>query len=76
MELQELLPIADQARETLVMGLRLEEGIPRARVADAVDQAAIERLSALGLIAQTPDRLRVTSDGMLLLDAILAEIAV
>ncbi|WP_442678098.1 radical SAM family heme chaperone HemW [Sphingomonas sp. ASY06-1R] len=75
MELEERLPMADQARETLVMGLRLAEGIPRKRVADAIDQAAVERLSALGLIVQTPERLRVTPEGMLLLDAILAEIA-
>ncbi|WP_116089979.1 radical SAM family heme chaperone HemW [Sphingomonas crusticola] len=75
-ELEELLPQADQARETLVMGLRLGEGIPRDRIEDAIDTAAVDRLSRLGLIEQTSERLRVTPDGMLLLDAILAEIAI
>ena len=39
-----------------------------------VDLAAVARLEALGLIAHTPGRLRVTDAGALLLDAILPEI--
>ncbi|MBW8744612.1 MAG: coproporphyrinogen III oxidase [Sphingomonas sp.] len=74
-ELEELLTRDVQRREALVMGLRLDEGLPRARIDPAVDQAAVARLSALGLIEQTPERLRVTSSGMLLLDAILADVA-
>jgi oxygen-independent coproporphyrinogen-3 oxidase len=58
------------------MGLRLEEGLPRDRIDGAVDEKAVTRLTGMGLIEQTNDRLRVTAQGMLLLDAILAEIAV
>ena len=75
MELEEALAADAQARETLLMGLRLEAGIPRDRIDPVVDQSAVERLSRLGLIEQTAAHLRVTSAGMLLLDAILAEIA-
>jgi len=74
-ELEEPLTADIQQRETLVMGLRLDEGLPRARTDPAVDQAAVARLSALGLIEQTRERLRVTASGMLLLDAILADVA-
>jgi putative oxygen-independent coproporphyrinogen III oxidase len=75
LELEEELSSEARAREALVMGLRLEEGLPLARIDRAIDQAAVERLSRLGLIEQDPERLRVTPQGMLLLDAILAEIA-
>jgi len=73
-ELEELLARDVQQREALVMGLRLDEGLPRSRTDPAVDQAAVARLSALGLIEQTQERLRVTAAGMLLLDAILADV--
>jgi len=59
----------------LLMGLRLEEGIDLTGREDAVKADAVERLSALGLIAREGPRLRVTAEGILLLDAILAEIA-
>ena len=75
-ELDEPLPAEAMGRERLVMGLRLEEGIPRAPIEGAVDEAAVARLASLELIEQTGERLRVTPAGMLLLDAILAEIAV
>jgi putative oxygen-independent coproporphyrinogen III oxidase len=74
-ELEEALSAEARAREALVMGLRLEEGLPRERIDSAVDPQAVERLARLGLVEQTADRLRVTAEGMLLLDAILAEIA-
>jgi len=73
-ELEETLSFDTQQREALVMGLRLDEGLPRSRTDPAVDQRAVERLSAMGLIEQTQERLRVTSSGMLLLDAILADV--
>ncbi len=73
-ELEEALSAEIQQREALVMGLRLAEGLPNAR-AKAVDQRKVSRLADLGLIEQTPERLRVTPAGMLLLDAILAEVA-
>ena len=73
-ELEELLAPNVRQREALVMGLRLAEGLPRTRTDPAVDQAAVARLSALGLMEQTQERLRVTPAGMLLLDAILADV--
>ena len=73
-ELEESLSAETQQREALVMGLRLDEGLPNDR-ASAVDRAKVARLAGMGLIEQTPERLRVTPAGMLLLDAILAEVA-
>jgi len=73
-ELEETLSFDTQQREALVMGLRLDEGLPRSRTDPAVDQRAVERLSAIGLVEQTQERLRVTPSGMLLLDAILADV--
>ena len=75
-ELEEGLSPQSRAREALVMGLRLEEGLPRERVDGAVDEKAVARLTGMGLIEQSRDQLRVTAKGMLLLDAILAEIAI
>jgi len=73
-ELEEALSPDTRQREALVMGLRLDEGLARSRTDPAVDQRAVERLCAMGLVEQTQERLRVTPSGMLLLDAILADI--
>jgi putative oxygen-independent coproporphyrinogen III oxidase len=64
-----------QAREALVMGLRLEEGVVWNKVAPAVDAASVDRLARHGLIERTTERLRLRPAGMLLLDSVLAEIA-
>jgi len=74
-EMAESLSSEIQAREALVMGLRLNEGLELSRIGKAIDHTAVERLSRLGLIEQLSDRLRVTAEGMLLLDSILAEVA-
>ncbi|MBK5264885.1 MAG: coproporphyrinogen III oxidase [Alphaproteobacteria bacterium] len=82
MEQEAVLSPQDKATEALLMGLRLEEGVDLGRIAqmsgvarDAlVDGAAIERLSAMGLIALDGGHLRVLPPGTLLLDAILPEI--
>ena len=63
---------ADQRVEALLMGLRLAEGVSDAP--DGLDMAAVERLADQGLLAREAGRLRATPRGMLLLDAILAEI--
>ena len=76
------LPAHERATEALLMGLRLTEGIDLARVEarsglrrDAfVDEGAVARLAAQGLIVQDGDRLAVTDDGILLLDSILSEV--
>lgn len=79
---EEPLVPADRAREALLMGLRLAEGVDLARIArlsgltDAalIDEDAVRRLSGHGLVAKAGHRLRVEPAGMLLLDAILPEI--
>ncbi|MDQ2878719.1 MAG: radical SAM family heme chaperone HemW [Pseudomonadota bacterium] len=81
-QIEEMLPPNERAKEALLMGLRLREGIDLARVArlggstigGIVDEAAIDRLVAQGLVARDRDHLRVREAGMLLLDAILPEI--
>jgi putative oxygen-independent coproporphyrinogen III oxidase len=61
----------EQRVEALLMGLRLAEGIEWNP--EGLDVAAVDRLCAQGLLARD-ERLRATPRGMLLLDAILAEI--
>jgi oxygen-independent coproporphyrinogen-3 oxidase len=76
---EEPLMPADRAKEGLLMGLRLREGIDLGRIAllgeapiaALVDEAAIARLSDQGFVARNGDHLRVREAGMLLLDAIL-----
>jgi oxygen-independent coproporphyrinogen-3 oxidase len=74
----------DRAKEALLMGLRLREGVDLHRIADlacrevgqVVDLAVIDRLQQHDLLAVQGKSLRVTSAGMLLLDRILSEIIV
>ena len=72
----------EAAQEALVMGLRLAEGIdPQALTARLgvdriVDDAAVDLLVGHRLLARDGARLRTTEAGRLLLDSILAEIAV
>lgn len=73
---------AEQAREALLMGLRLAEGVDLAQIArrsgvarDAlINQDRLSPLVRSGLIREQGDHLQVTPAGMLLLDALLAEI--
>ncbi len=75
---------AEQAREALLMGLRLEQGVDLAHIArktgqpedQLVDCAAIGQLTQHGLVALDGTNLRVLPEGMLLLDRILAEIVI
>ncbi|RYD82062.1 MAG: coproporphyrinogen III oxidase, partial [Sphingomonadales bacterium] len=81
-ELEDALSPESRAQEALLMGLRLNEGVDLARIAamsglpvdHLVDRDAVLRLVDQGLMRQTSEQLRVTEAGMLLLDAILAEI--
>ncbi|MCJ8159401.1 radical SAM family heme chaperone HemW [Sphingomonas sp. LaA6.9] len=74
----------DRAREALLMGLRLAEGVDLERIAamsglaaDALTDAdAVARLARQGLLQRTDSRLGVNDAGMLVLDRILAEIVV
>ncbi|MCJ7422005.1 radical SAM family heme chaperone HemW [Sphingomicrobium astaxanthinifaciens] len=79
--LREEAPLAPRqaAREALVMGLRLAEGIDPAAMAarfgvPAIDEDAARRLVDQGLL-MWDERLRLSPAGRLLNDAILAEIA-
>jgi putative oxygen-independent coproporphyrinogen III oxidase len=73
---------ATRVTEALMMGLRLAEGINLDDIAartgtDAatiIDRKAAGRLEAQGLVTTPDNRLTVTPQGMLLLDAILAEL--
>jgi putative oxygen-independent coproporphyrinogen III oxidase len=69
------LSASDEAREALLMGLRLREGVALESVAGALNLDAVRALETQGLLALEQDRLRALPPGMLLLDAILAEIA-
>ncbi|WP_426386549.1 radical SAM family heme chaperone HemW [Sphingobium sp. R-21] len=79
---EEPLDGRDRAREALLMGLRLAEGVDLDRIARLsglpvdmlVDRHAIARIAGHGMIRQDGQRLRIDPAGMLLLDAILPEI--
>ncbi len=81
-QIETALSPAEMAREALLMGLRLAEGVDLGTVAAKsghaeamlVDSEAVARLSRYGLVTQEGAQLRVLPDGMLLLDRILAEI--
>ncbi|HWK36138.1 radical SAM family heme chaperone HemW [Sphingomonas sp.] len=71
-ESEEPLDPRTRAMEALLMGLRLAEGItPDPAI---LDQRAVDRLAAQGLLVRDGARLRVTDAGMLLLDGVLREI--
>ncbi|MBJ7443303.1 MAG: coproporphyrinogen III oxidase [Sphingobium sp.] len=82
LQTEQALAGEERAREALLMGLRLGEGVDLARiaalsgvaVAKLVDDRAIDQLTDLGLIRLTSTRLQVAPAGMLLLDAILPEV--
>lgn len=82
MQTEDELSTNEQAREALLMGLRLREGIDLNDIStrtgtaanDLIDSDAAVRLSGYGLITRTGSRITVTPDGMLLLDRILAEL--
>ena len=79
---EEPLDAATRATESLLMGLRLAEGISLKRVADRtgmiadnlLDLTAVDKIAQLGLIWRNDDRIIVTPQGMPLLDAILPQI--
>jgi oxygen-independent coproporphyrinogen-3 oxidase len=77
---EETLTPQDRAREALLMGLRLAEGIDPARIAarsglpfaQAVDAAMLAALLDEAYLEWTPqDRLRATPEGIVRLDALL-----
>lgn len=76
----ETLTRAEQADEYLLMGLRLMEGIDRARfvrlAGRGFDPARVAALLEDGMIEELPgDRLRATALGLPVLDALVADLA-
>ena len=73
---------AEAGVEALLMGLRLAQGVDLERIerlaersrSEILDLAAVQRLWDQGLLELDSPRLRILPAGMLLLDAILAEI--
>ena len=76
---EEALSPRDRAREALLMGLRLVEGVDPARIAarstlpfeETVEPGMLDALREEGLLAWRDGRLVATPDGLLRLDAIL-----
>ncbi len=76
---EEWLGPRDRAREALLMGLRLAEGVEIARVearsglpfTDCVDAAMLQACLDAGYLDQPPGRLRATPEGLIRLDAML-----
>lgn len=83
-EEEEVLAPATRAREALLMGLRLSEGIDAARfaartgvaLAEAVDAPVLGQALEAGYMVRTPTGLAATPEGRLRLDALLAALAV
>ena len=79
---EEYLDAATRATESLLMGLRLAEGIDLGRLsqrtgiaaADLLDMDAVGKIAQLGLITHNDTHVTVTPQGMPLLDAILPQI--
>ena len=61
-----------------MMGLRVKEGVSishyNALSGRRLDSQALSNLSELGLVSVESDRLRVTDEGILLLNAILRDL--
>ncbi len=78
--LDEPIPSEERAREALLMGLRLAEGIDLARfaartgraVADSIDGGVLSQCIAEGYLIKTPERLMATRDGRIRLDLLLS----
>ncbi len=76
------LAVHEQAAEALLMGLRLTEGVDLAALqtrfalprAGLIEDGALARLIALGLMWQDGTRIGVAPPGRALLDALLAEV--
>lgn len=71
---RDLIRATDHRTELLLMGMRLREGLSKTRLrANGIDPdtGQIVDLVALGLIADDPERLRVTSQGRPVLNGVL-----
>ncbi|KIN62821.1 putative oxygen-independent coproporphyrinogen III oxidase [Sulfitobacter noctilucicola] len=70
----------EQATEFLLMGLRLKEGISLSRyenlTGNALPQSKLEHLSEIGMLNVDSDRLNVTDQGLMVLNAVLEHLMV
>ena len=70
----------DQALEYLMMALRLREGISASRFASLagkpINPTRLARMAEIGMIELLGDRIRVTEGGRMVLNAVLADLAV
>jgi oxygen-independent coproporphyrinogen-3 oxidase len=76
---RDALSAVEAAEERLLMGLRVDEGVDFAEVAAlglSPRDARVADLTALGLLADDPSRLRATREGRLVLDRVTARLAV
>ena len=66
----------DELAETLLMGLRLTEGLSKTRIADHIGalQPKLDQLEQDGLLSVNQDVIRITDRGRLLLNAVLGEL--
>ncbi len=79
----EPLPPETRAREALLMGLRLADGIDATvfaartgrTLAETLDRPRLDRLAGLGFVEFDPAALRLTAKGRPLVNAVLAELA-
>ena len=66
---------SEQATEFLLMGLRLKEGVDLARYADIagheIDDKAVKHLQEIGMATRVKDRLIVSDQGVILLNAVI-----
>ena len=65
---------AETATEIMLMGLRLAEGVEVDRVDAVLDRAALDRMSAAGMVRCDGDRLVATEAGRQRLDAVLGSL--
>ena len=75
--LREALSEVDQFTEFLLMGMRLREGVARARFTDHWDEELLNNINGLidiGMVDMDADRLWVTAEGRPILNAVLRQL--
>ena len=71
LEYCEAISVEDIAKERVMMGLRLSEGVPRVAVDVVINQAAVALLEAERIVWRTPSHIGVTPKGRLLLNSVI-----
>ena len=68
----EVLTPAQRKAEKVILGLRLSDGVPLARLEDA--RSLVETWASLGLLEVAGDRCRLTEAGFLLSDSLFVQL--